>query len=140
MKKLFTLIAIGAALLAGSVACGKKSESTDEKGGSTTVVAKPTNPTKVCHLLICCRSMNKGTKFLVNNEWKAAHDYRDIEQTRSILQDIKAAGITVVSVDFTNPPEWDGADNGKIHLDGQQQESDGESVAHGKESFIVLQI
>ena len=138
MKKLFTLIAIEAALLAGSVACGKKSETTDEKGGSTTVVAKPTNPTKVCHLLICCRSMNKGTKFLVNNEWKAAHDYRDIEQTRSILQDIKAAGITVVSVDFTNPPEWDGADNGKIHLDGQQQESDGESVAHGKESFIVF--
>jgi len=119
MKKLFTLIAIGAALFVGSAACGQKAEKSDEKENTNTVVAKPTNPTKVCHLLICCRSMNKGTKFLVNNEWKAAHDYRDIEQTRSILQDIKAAGITVVSVDFTNPPEWDGADNGRIHLDGQ---------------------
>mgnify|MGYP002858120021 CR=1 FL=1 len=117
MKKILTLIALAAALLAAAVACGKKDIGKDDE--TMTIVTKPTNPTKVCHLLICCRSMNKGTTFLVNNKWNAAHDYRDIDQVRSIMQQIKAAGITVVSVDFTNPPEWEGAGNGSIHIDGQ---------------------
>ncbi len=100
--------------------CGSKVE--EEQTSETTkptVVRPKANPTKVCHLLICCRSSNKGTSFLVNGEWNAAHDYRDIDQVRDIMQKIKEAGITVVSVDFTNPPEWEGADGGKIHIDGQ---------------------
>ena len=69
----------------------------------------------VCHLLICCRSANSGTTFLVNDEWNPAHDYRDIDQVRDILRKVKEAGIRVVSVDFTNPPEWEMGEGGRIH-------------------------
>ncbi|MHB1462618.1 MAG: hypothetical protein ACYC1M_15120 [Armatimonadota bacterium] len=34
----------------------------------------------VCHVLICCRSTNRGIKFLVNGQWNPAHDYGDISQ------------------------------------------------------------
>lgn len=64
-------------------------------------------PIPVTYLLICCRTMNNGTKFLVNGQWQPNHDYRNIETTRYILQKIKAAGINTVGVDFTNPSMWD---------------------------------
>ena len=73
-------------------------------------------PVRVCHLLLCCRTgANLGTTFLVNGEWNPAHDYQDIGQVRDILQKIKDAGIGVVSVDFTNPNEWEMGESGRIH-------------------------
>lgn len=71
--------------------------------------------TPVTHVMPCCRNMNNGTKFLVNGQWNPDHDYNDIEQCRDILQKIKDAGINVVSIDFTNPSQWDLPyfDNGK---------------------------
>ena len=47
----------------------------------------------IAHILICCRSNNQGATFLVNGVWNPAHDYTDINVTRSILQHIKNAGI-----------------------------------------------
>lgn len=61
----------------------------------------------VTHIMPCCRSTTEGTKFLVNGEFIGNHDYGDIDQCRDILQKIKDAGINVVSVDFTNPTQWD---------------------------------
>jgi len=78
-------------------------------------------PVPVTHLLICCRNTNAGTTFLVNDEWNPAHDYTDIDQVRDIMQKIKDAGINVVSVDFTNPPEWEMGEGGAIHLPGVQE-------------------
>jgi hypothetical protein len=60
----------------------------------------------VCHIMICCRSSNEGTKFLVNGEWNPAHDYKDIEQVRGIMKNIRNAGINTVCVDMTNPSQW----------------------------------
>ena len=82
----------------------------DKKAG------KQDGPVPVCHLLICCRGANTGTTFLVQDQWNPAHDYRDIDQVRDILQKVKDAGIKVVSVDFTNPPEWEMGEGGRIHL------------------------
>ena len=118
------LLRASAAILAGcallfSASCGGAKEEQEEEKENKPYVAPKPNPTKVCHLLICCRTMNKGTTFLVNGEWNPAHDYRDIDQVRDIMQKIKEAGVTVVSVDFTNPAEWEGADDGRIHIDGQ---------------------
>ncbi len=59
-----------------------------------------------CHILICCRSTNKGMTFLVNGKWMEAHDYRDINQVSDILQKIKDAGIQTVIVDMTNNSQW----------------------------------
>ncbi len=59
------------------------------------------------HLLVCCRSANDGTKFLVNGSFTENHDYRIIDHTRSILQSIKDAGIDTVIVDLTNPAQWE---------------------------------
>ncbi len=125
MKKsiLLTAALAAACLLLSASGCGKGDDEKTTKvitsdGSTVTPTGKP-KPTAVCHLLICCRSNNKGTKFLVNGEWNASHDYRDISQVRDIMQKIKEAGVNVVSVDFTNPPEWEGADGGKIHIDGQ---------------------
>lgn len=81
---------------------------------------KTDGPVPVCHLLICCRSANSGTTFLVQDQWNPAHDYKDIDQVRYILRKVKEAGIRVVSVDFTNPPEWEMGEGGEIHLDGVQ--------------------
>ena len=94
------LIGIGVGILLGS-----PSRAAEEEDG----------PVPVCHLLICCRSANSGTTFLVNGEWNPAHDYRDIDQVRDILQKVKDAGVNVVSVDFTNPPEWEMGEGGLIH-------------------------
>ncbi len=58
------------------------------------------------HILICCRSENKGVTFEVNGEFIANHDYGDINQVRDILQKIKDAGIQSVIVDMTNPSQW----------------------------------
>ena len=58
------------------------------------------------HVLICCRGSNEGVRFLVNGEWNPNHDYKDIEQTRSILQTLKDAGIETVIIDMTNPSQW----------------------------------
>ncbi len=65
------------------------------------------HPIPVCYLLICCRTENKGTKFLVNSKWEANHDYKNIDTVRDILQKIKSAGINTVGIDFTNPSMWD---------------------------------
>lgn len=61
----------------------------------------------VTHVMTCCRETTDGTRFLVNGEFIADHDYGDIDQCRDILQKIKDAGINVISVDCTNPPQWD---------------------------------
>ena len=58
------------------------------------------------HVLLCCRTENKGTKFLVNGKYVDRHDYGDIEQVSDILQKIKDAGIKTVIVDMTNPSQW----------------------------------
>lgn len=63
-------------------------------------------PIPVTYLLVCCHSMNNGTKFFVNGKWTPDHDYKDIEVTRSVLQKIKNAGINTVCVDFSNPSMW----------------------------------
>ena len=76
-----------------------------------------TQSVPVTHIMLCCRSENMGTKFLVNGEWNPDHDYRDISQVRSILQSIKDAGISIVCVDFTNPSQWNTGDvNGEPQL------------------------
>jgi len=59
-----------------------------------------------CHIMICCKSCNGGAKFLVNNEWNSSHDYKEINQVRSILQKIKEAGINTVIIDMTNASQW----------------------------------
>ena len=59
-----------------------------------------------CHILICCRSNNKGMKFYINGEWLEAHDYKDIKQVEGVLQHIKDAGINTVIIDMTNPSQW----------------------------------
>ena len=102
-KNLFLILCLAAALLVASTSCSRKAA---EEG-----------PVPVCHLLICCRGANAGTTFLVNGEWNPAHNYLDIEQVRDIMQKIKDAGINVVSVDFTNPPEWEMGEGGRIHLE-----------------------
>jgi len=61
-----------------------------------------------CYVLICCRSTNKGIKFLVNGKWNGAHDYKDIHQVSDILQKIKDAGIKSVIVDMSNEVQWTG--------------------------------
>ena len=73
--------------------------------GAQSVV--PPSPIPVTYLLLCCRTMNNGTKFQVNGNWEPNHDYRNINTVRDILQKIKDAGINCVGVDFTNPSMWD---------------------------------
>lgn len=85
----------------------------------------PDNPVPACHLLVCCRvGANLGTTFLINGQWNPAHDYRDIDQVRDILQKVKEAGIRVVSVDFTNPNEWEMGEGGPLHMEGASQDWD----------------
>ena len=64
-------------------------------------------PYAVCHLMPCCRANNAGTKFLVGGQWLTDHDYTDIAQVRSILGQVQEAGINIVSLDFSNPSQWD---------------------------------
>ncbi len=61
----------------------------------------------VVHIMVCCKFCNRGTDFLVNGQWNANHDYADINQTRDILQKIKDAGISIVSIDMTNSAQWE---------------------------------
>lgn len=75
----------------------------------------PGLPTVVCHLMPCCRVNNAGTKFLIRGEWEPRHDYSDISQVRDILRRVKEAGINVVSIDFTNPSQWDDAGQAALH-------------------------
>lgn len=74
--------------------------------------AKPikATPVPITHIMVCCRGYNSGTTFLVNGKWNPEHDYSDINQVRDIFQKIKDAGINVVSVDFTNPSQWNTGD------------------------------
>lgn len=58
-----------------------------------------------CHLLVCCRSCDQGTTFLLNGEW-VQPNYNDINHVRDILQKIKDAGINIVIIDMTNRPQW----------------------------------
>lgn len=67
-------------------------------------------PVPITHIMVCCRSANAGTTFLVGDQWNPAHDYSDINVCRSIFQQIKDAGINIVSVDFTNPSMWNTGD------------------------------
>lgn len=76
---------------------------TEAKGRAT----EPEQSIPVTHILVCCRSANDGARFLVNGKFVENHDYGDIEQCRDILQKIKDAGINTISVDFTNPSQWD---------------------------------
>lgn len=58
------------------------------------------------HVLICCRTNNDGVTFEVGGEFLPDHDYRDIEQVRSIVRRIKEAGIQTIIIDMTNPSQW----------------------------------
>jgi hypothetical protein len=60
-----------------------------------------------CYLLICCKNCNRGVEYLVNGQWKASHDYSDINQTRDILQKIKEVGIKNVIIDMSNSAQWE---------------------------------
>ncbi len=72
-------------------------------------------PTAVCHLMPCCRVNNAGTRFLVNGQWLASHNYGDISQVRDILKKVRQAGIRVVGIDFTNPSQWDDIGESALH-------------------------
>ena len=66
-------------------------------------------PVPVTYIMVCCHSMDRGTKFLINGEWDSKHDYKDYETALGLMRQIKDAGINVIGIDFTNPPQWDGA-------------------------------
>ena len=73
-----------------------------------TKTAKLNSAIPVTGLLICCRGggeYDRGT-FLINGQWNAGHDYRDINQVRSILTHIQNAGINIVCIDMSNPSQW----------------------------------
>lgn len=72
-------------------------------------------PYAVCHLMPCCRANNAGTKFLLGSEWLSNHDYTDIAQVRSILGQVQAAGINIVSLDYSNPSQWDDYGQSALH-------------------------
>ena len=93
---------------------------------------KASGPVPVCHLLVCCRGYNSGSTFLVQDNWNPAHDYRDIAQVRDILQKIKEAGINVVSIDFTNPSQWEAWDEYGKMLDNIV------TVCHEKEMEFLM--
>ena len=93
---------------------------------------KASGPVPVCHLLVCCRGYNSGSTFLVQDKWNPAHDYRDIAQVRDILQKIKDAGINVVSIDFTNPSQWEAWDEYGKMLDNIV------TVCHEKEMEFLM--
>jgi hypothetical protein len=59
-----------------------------------------------CHVLLCCRSNNAGSTFLVAGKWLPAHSYLDIDQVRDIMQSIQSAGIHTVILDMTNAGMW----------------------------------
>lgn len=79
------------------------------------VPSVPHTCTPVCHIMPCCRTNNAGTRFLVNGSWNAAHDYQNINEVRGILQNIKDAGINVISIDFTNASQWDDFGQSALH-------------------------
>ena len=58
------------------------------------------------HVLICCRSANKGVTFEINGEFVSDHDYGEIQQARDILKKLKSAGIKTVIIDMTNASQW----------------------------------
>ena len=64
-------------------------------------------PVPATYVMVCCHSNDRGTKFLANGEWDSAHDYRDYAFALDMMRKIKEAGVRVVGVDFTNPPQWD---------------------------------
>ncbi len=61
----------------------------------------------LCHVLICCKGCNDGVSFLIKGEWNSNHDYRNIDVTRDIMQNIKDAGINTIIVDLTNASQWE---------------------------------
>ena len=69
---------------------------------------KAQGPVPATYIMVCCHSMDRGTKFLVNGEWDSRHDYKDYQTALGLLKQIKDAGIKVVGIDFTNPAQWDG--------------------------------
>ncbi len=88
-----------------AISCDKITEDPVEEEG----------PVPVCHLMPCCRVYNRGTKFLINGEWITDHDYTKIEHVRSILTQVQEAGINTVSIDFTNPSQWDDKGQSALH-------------------------
>jgi hypothetical protein len=70
----------------------------------------------VTHLLICCRSTNRGATWLINEDWNSHHDYRDINVVRDVLQKVKDAGINTVSIDMTNPSMWHSEQQRALHM------------------------
>ena len=69
----------------------------------------------VCHIMPCCRTNNTGTRFLLGGKWNPAHDYQNLDDTRNVLQQIKDAGINVISIDFTNASQWDDIGQSALH-------------------------
>jgi hypothetical protein len=86
--------------------CSDAQDSTQGETNKTTT----SQSVPITHIMVCCRDANMGTTFLVNGKWNPAHDYSDINQVRDILQKIKDAGINIVSIDFTNPSQWNTGD------------------------------
>ncbi len=106
MKKLIkhTAIAIGRACLALSISaaflCGCKTSTAKTENNHDT-------PVPVTYIMVCCHEMDRGTKFLANEQWDSVHDYRNYDFTVAMMKSIKEAGINVVGIDFTNPSQWD---------------------------------
>ena len=75
----------------------------------------PGLPHLICHIMPCCRANNAGTKFLVNGNWNAAHNYVNISHVRGILDKIRKAGINTVCIDFTNASQWDNYGESALH-------------------------
>jgi len=71
------------------------------------VCAETNIPVPATYIMVCCHGADKGTKFLANGEWDAKHNYGDYDFALDQMRKIKAAGINVVGVDFTNPSQWD---------------------------------
>ena len=65
------------------------------------------DPVPVTYIMVCCHEKNKGTKFLVNGVWDAKCDYRSYDFALDVMKKIKATGINIVGIDFTNMAQWD---------------------------------
>ena len=93
MKRMAEAVAM--ALLVGASAANKSA-------------AEEARPIPATYIMVCCHSADKGTRFLANGEWDSRHDYRNYPFALDMMRKIKASGVNVVGIDFTNPAQFDG--------------------------------
>ena len=51
-------------------------------------------PVPVTYIMVCCHSMDRGTKFLINGEWDSKHDYKDYETALGLMRQNKQIRLT----------------------------------------------